>query len=82
MYDLIEDSTKNGNKKFVFVSFCPGKEWKMPNIKSVLGVNLYIVCLIKTVNGFCMQFTIRSFEPLAEFNYQEKMDIINSIYVE
>lgn len=82
MYDLIEDSLQNGNKKYVFISFCQGKRSVMPNFKNELGVNLYIVCLIKTIDDFCIEFRIRSFEPLAEFNYQEKMDIINSIYVE
>jgi len=84
VYDVIKEKSDNGNEKYVFISFCPSKigqyGWTLK--RENVGIDLHIDCLLKTKDDYCMTFSIRSFEPLADFNYQEKMDIINSIYVE
>lgn len=80
MYDFIEEKLDNGYDKFVFVGFHPSKISNME--KEEYGICIYINCFVKLADDFLIEFKIRSFEPLAEFNYQEKMDIINSIYVE
>lgn len=84
MYDFSEEKLENGNEKYVFISYRPSKvgSYGWSTVKEDLGVDLYINCLLKTKDDYGMTFFIRSFEPLAEFNFQEKMDIINSIYVE
>lgn len=84
MYDFLEEKLENGNEKYVFISYRPSKvgRYGWTTVKENLGVDLYINCMLKTKDDYCMTFYIRSFEPLAEFNYQEKMDIVNSIYVE
>ncbi len=83
IYDFTEEKLDNGYDKFVFVEFHPIKRRNILDIeKKEYGVCIYINCFVKSTDGFCIEFEIQSFEPLAEFNYQEKMDIINSIYVE
>ena len=84
IYDFTEQKFDDGNEKFVFVAFYPVKRTLLFNLndKEDLYLRLFINCFIKTSDGFCIEFKIQSYETLAEFNYQEKMDIINSIYVE
>jgi len=84
MYDFLEEKLENGNEKYVFISYRPSKvgRYGWTTVKENLGIDLYINCMLKTKDDYGMTFFIRSFEPLAEFNFQEKMDIINSIYVE
>ena len=86
VYNVIEKKLENGNEKHVFISFCPSQigwyGYRPINRNDDIGVDLHIDCFLKTADGYYMTFSIRSFEPLAEFNFQEKMDIINSIYVE
>ena len=82
IYDFTEQKFDDGNEKFVFVAFYPVKRTLLFNLndKEDLYLRLFINCFIKTSDGFCIEFKIQSYETLAEFNYQEKMDIINSIY--
>lgn len=84
IYDFTEQKFDDGNEKFVFVAFYPVKRTLLFNLndKEDLYLRLFINCFIKTSDGFCIEFKIQSYETLAEFNYQEKMNIINSIYVE
>lgn len=84
MYDFLEEKLENGNEKYVFISYRPSKvgRYGWTTVKENLGIDLYINCMLKTKDDYGMTFFIRSFELLAEFNFQEKMDIINSIYVE
>lgn len=83
IYDFTEEKLDDGNEKFVFVAFYPiNRTLFNLNDKEDLYLRLLINCFIKTSDGFCIEFKIESYETLAEFNYQEKMDIINSIYVE
>lgn len=84
LYNFTEERKDNGTEKFVFVAFYPEKmnPFLTLNDEEDLFLRLLINCFIKTSDGFCIEFKIQSYETLAEFNYQEKMDIINSIYVE
>lgn len=81
-YDTIVENMSDGNTKYIFVALRPSRCWNsQSDLENEIVAELNLICMVKTLDKYCYYFKINSFERLSEFNYNEKMGIINSIYV-
>ncbi|MEE0084578.1 MAG: hypothetical protein UE068_10170 [Paludibacteraceae bacterium] len=78
-YDIKKERLSNGNEKKVFVCIFPRRLWRRDK---ELCLETLIRCSIATPDSFQYVFMINAQEFPEQFDFNEKMKILNSIVVE
>lgn len=78
-YDIKREKLSNGDEKKVFVCIFPNRLWRQ---NKKLCIETLIHCTIATTDHWQYSFLIKNQDFPEQFDFNEKMEILNSIVVE